>query len=270
MKRIVLIMSIFAVLSLSFLTIEMYPMKKDCPVCLDENLRPNEYTTLECGHACCNDCLTTQIEMAINERKIDKTKCPAQGCPHNITIQEVRNITNNDNGTIQRLQSLIDSTPKTTTEYMRQKTRPCPACRFPIERSSGCDMIKCTKCDHRFCWNCLQSGEEIYHVNCTLPRAESQWGNALDNIEENNQQPRMMMQQPRKMMNHRMNQQPMIQQPRQMMMQQQPQRRNNQPRMMNHRMINQQQQQPMMQQPQQMMTQNLPTTMMQPMMQMMQ
>ncbi|XP_076080411.1 uncharacterized protein LOC143051368 [Mytilus galloprovincialis] len=31
----------------------------------------------------------------------------------------------------------------------------CPGCGLPIEKSSGCDRMECTKCRRHFCWVCL-------------------------------------------------------------------------------------------------------------------
>ncbi|CAG2250486.1 DHX8 [Mytilus edulis] len=31
----------------------------------------------------------------------------------------------------------------------------CPGCGLPIEKSSGCDHMECTKCRRHFCWVCL-------------------------------------------------------------------------------------------------------------------
>jgi len=33
----------------------------------------------------------------------------------------------------------------------------CPACRFPIEKISGCDHITCKNCSYEFCWICNAS-----------------------------------------------------------------------------------------------------------------
>ncbi|KAI8954657.1 hypothetical protein F4801DRAFT_575392 [Xylaria longipes] len=40
-----------------------------------------------------------------------------------------------------------------TNNYLRRKTRPCPRCRVPIEKISGCDHMNCTKCHFSFNWS---------------------------------------------------------------------------------------------------------------------
>lgn len=32
--------------------------------------------------------------------------------------------------------------------------KPCPKCRAPIDKYAGCNAVKCTLCDIRFCWRC--------------------------------------------------------------------------------------------------------------------
>mmetsp|Transcript_2511 Transcript_2511/g.5989 ORF Transcript_2511/g.5989 Transcript_2511/m.5989 type:complete len:642 (+) Transcript_2511:101-2026(+) len=39
----------------------------------------------------------------------------------------------------------------------RHKTKPCPQCRMPIEKSKeGCNHLKCSNCKHEFCWLCMR------------------------------------------------------------------------------------------------------------------
>ncbi|CAL5014068.1 unnamed protein product [Urochloa decumbens] len=42
-------------------------------------------------------------------------------------------------------------------DWILLHTKPCPACRRPIERApGGCDNMECAPpCGHRFCWGCL-------------------------------------------------------------------------------------------------------------------
>ena len=35
-------------------------------------------------------------------------------------------------------------------------TKNCPKCRFPIEKTGGCDYMICCKCHTHFCWDCGQ------------------------------------------------------------------------------------------------------------------
>ncbi|KAF2000745.1 hypothetical protein P154DRAFT_406736, partial [Amniculicola lignicola CBS 123094] len=35
------------------------------------------------------------------------------------------------------------------------KKCPNPICPYHIQKNNGCDHMKCSKCRHQFCWNCL-------------------------------------------------------------------------------------------------------------------
>ncbi|PMD40388.1 hypothetical protein L207DRAFT_633426 [Hyaloscypha variabilis F] len=40
-------------------------------------------------------------------------------------------------------------------------TKPCPGCRWPIEKNQGCSHMTCIKCHAEFCWVCLNDYLEI-------------------------------------------------------------------------------------------------------------
>lgn len=43
-----------------------------------------------------------------------------------------------------------------SSEYWIQKNaKPCPGCKAPIEKNTGCNHMTCTKCTAHFCWVCL-------------------------------------------------------------------------------------------------------------------
>lgn len=35
-------------------------------------------------------------------------------------------------------------------------TRPCPRCKVPIQKNSGCNHMNCIKCNFHFCWHCMR------------------------------------------------------------------------------------------------------------------
>ncbi len=41
-------------------------------------------------------------------------------------------------------------------ELKTKVTKSCPSCSVAIEKSFGCDWMKCQKCEHEFCWQCLK------------------------------------------------------------------------------------------------------------------
>lgn len=42
-----------------------------------------------------------------------------------------------------------------STFWVKKNAKPCPSCHVPIEKSTGCNHIKCTQCGFDFCWLCL-------------------------------------------------------------------------------------------------------------------
>lgn len=39
--------------------------------------------------------------------------------------------------------------------WIQTNTKPCPACKVPIEKNNGCNHMHCTLCGVHFCWLCL-------------------------------------------------------------------------------------------------------------------
>jgi ariadne-1 len=42
-----------------------------------------------------------------------------------------------------------------STFWVKKNAKPCPSCSVPIEKSQGCNHMKCTQCGFDFCWLCL-------------------------------------------------------------------------------------------------------------------
>ena len=39
--------------------------------------------------------------------------------------------------------------------WMKINTKPCPGCKGPIEKNSGCMHMTCSQCKFEFCWLCM-------------------------------------------------------------------------------------------------------------------
>ncbi|XP_074283882.1 putative E3 ubiquitin-protein ligase ARI5 [Silene latifolia] len=58
------------------------------------------------------------------------------------------------------------------TNWIRTYTKPCPKCKRPIEKVSGCDNMICgVPCRHRFCWLCLNELRPDYRHTCNKNNA---------------------------------------------------------------------------------------------------
>ncbi|XP_055349366.1 E3 ubiquitin-protein ligase RNF14-like [Paramacrobiotus metropolitanus] len=40
-------------------------------------------------------------------------------------------------------------------DWVSQNSKPCPKCKFPVEKMGGCNKMLCTKCASPFCWICM-------------------------------------------------------------------------------------------------------------------
>ena len=46
-------------------------------------------------------------------------------------------------------------------KWLNANSKKCPKCRSAIEKTYGCNWMKCSSCQHGFCWLCL--GDEAAH-----------------------------------------------------------------------------------------------------------
>ena len=51
-----------------------------------------------------------------------------------------------------------------SSTWLENNTKRCPQCRWYIEKNSGCDQMKCRRCQHKFCWECLADYNMITHI----------------------------------------------------------------------------------------------------------
>jgi hypothetical protein len=67
----------------------------------------------------------------------------------------------------------IDPDDQTSQRWIAENSKKCPNCPYQIEKSDGCDHMKCIKCHHEFCWSCLahfqpirQDGNHRHNSTC--------------------------------------------------------------------------------------------------------
>jgi hypothetical protein len=60
-------------------------------------------------------------------------------------------------------------------EWLLCHTRPCPKCKFPIEKSGGCNHVWCSMCPTYFCWICGGLGNECNAYQCLKVERSGPW-----------------------------------------------------------------------------------------------
>ena len=51
-------------------------------------------------------------------------------------------------------------------QWLIKYSRPCPKCKFPIERFEGCNHVRCQRCQYYFCWQCGGFGNDCMAYFC--------------------------------------------------------------------------------------------------------
>lgn len=63
-----------------------------------------------------------------------------------------------------------------TAHYISANTKPCPECYASIEKSGGCNHMRCFKCKYEFCWMCMGSWKKhaTEYYECSKYQANPQ------------------------------------------------------------------------------------------------
>ncbi|OCB91157.1 hypothetical protein A7U60_g1565 [Sanghuangporus baumii] len=92
---------------------------------------------------------------------------PISACPKSVTLTAVMEYLDLPEGSPERaalerqfgrstLLKLVKEyeEEKSTVEWLQNSTTACPGCSVPVEKSVGCNHMKCAKCNQHFCYRC--------------------------------------------------------------------------------------------------------------------
>jgi hypothetical protein len=127
----------------------IYCPGKDCP---NAYIRPKlKKTKRQCRKATCEHCDTDFCCLCGELYTLDhaKMKCG----PYKKWKQE------NDDDSIS-LKTFIEKQSEIGV------LKPCPSCKRNVEKTGGCNDMRCTNCDTRFCWECSSIKTELSCREC--------------------------------------------------------------------------------------------------------
>lgn len=125
---------------------------RSCHVCYEKRPASTSFikTSRKCKHKkqCCSKCLRDYVQHQ-NKHGANYMPCPNPHCKCYL-----------DDGTIKRCLDTdqyneYQARSKEATDFLKKTTKKCPACTIRIEKISGCDIMRCAYCGHKFCWSCL-------------------------------------------------------------------------------------------------------------------
>eukprot|EP00518_Triparma_eleuthera_P015801 CAMPEP_0197563102 /NCGR_PEP_ID=MMETSP1320-20131121/28128_1 /TAXON_ID=91990 /ORGANISM="Bolidomonas sp., Strain RCC2347" /LENGTH=227 /DNA_ID=CAMNT_0043124883 /DNA_START=39 /DNA_END=719 /DNA_ORIENTATION=- len=77
--------------------------------------------------------------------------CAARGCGQEFCFYH----SNSHVGmTCEKYEETVAAEMRLNEEYLSKFTKPCPQCKTLVQKSGGCNQMKCTKCGVHFCWLC--------------------------------------------------------------------------------------------------------------------
>jgi hypothetical protein len=98
-----------------------------------------------------------------------KGTMPCPNCNQEICVQcSFKHVHTTSCADAAEMRELIENKDKAQQAFkawVQKNAKLCPKCKEPIERNGGCNHIKCEKCKHDFCYDCLQPTKKP-HEKC--------------------------------------------------------------------------------------------------------
>jgi len=148
------------------------PPDHECPAFHEPGIVDGQCTTvghtvtesrrLACGGTHCLECLQEIVRLAARDQNKHELRCPTKSCSKNFTADDIAKITDDP--------QLRASLLRLQEQGIAAVIKECPQCKTLIEKTGGCDAIRCPNknCDYQFCWKCL--GAHNYNTGCSCPR----------------------------------------------------------------------------------------------------
>jgi len=132
--------------------------EKECEICADDSCVFHKLSC--CSHEACSDCISRQMDIAVNEKTTRNLKCP--GCNELIKSKDLNVIAVRIWGDREKIKQLNEI--KLSEMHLHDdqlKCCPGPDCGkiIPIESTSG--TRACPYCNHEFCGKCLKTHSNV-------------------------------------------------------------------------------------------------------------
>lgn len=143
-----------------------------CDICFDAIDKPTNcckqtggehYKKIKCDHEFCRGCLVNWITASISDRNV-QIRCPEDGCAFVFSGDDIKRIAGETiykkftaigNENYQARIREVASDPNMAA-WIEKNTRVCPNCHVIIERSAGCNSMRCP-CGSTFSWTTARS-----------------------------------------------------------------------------------------------------------------
>ena len=128
----------------------------ECSSCFETK----ETIYLDCRHYYCKFCLLAMFESMINSKNNFKLICCKKYIDINlIYLCQNIEILNKYSKILSKMNKKIENIDLYLLELSKKKGwKNCPKCNIIIEKSSGCNAIRCTNCYSIFCYICKKPG----------------------------------------------------------------------------------------------------------------
>lgn len=146
-----------------------YPIHTPTKCC--QQTGGEHYKKVDCTHEFCKGCLEQWIKQGLDGRQI-QIRCPDGGCKFVFSGDDVKRIAGSmaydqfvnlgNESYKERIKEVVAD--PLMQKYLDTHTRVCPNCSVIIERSEGCNSMRCP-CGHSFQWTTAHNISQAHNNN---------------------------------------------------------------------------------------------------------